>query len=315
MKFLVLLAALLLEQVRPSRPANIFFKTYESFAHSLRAKFDAGQHTQGVVAWALGVLPVCMTVFLIDRMLHWMNPLLSLFFGVALMYVIVGFRQFMDCYHEIHQLIDADDLNGARLRMTQWRGQDSSELTRSEMISLSIEKSLLQSYRHVFAPLAWYALLGPAGAIFYRASSALLEHWGSEPRVTENYPTGPLHSEAFVQFTRRAQLWVDWLPLRLTAMSFAVVGNFQDAAECWKTQASQWSQPEEGIVLASGAGALGMKLGGAIHEFSRLRYRPELGFGDELTPDCLPSALGLIWRALVTWMFLIGVVSLAHSLG
>jgi adenosylcobinamide-phosphate synthase len=46
-----------------------------------------------------------------------------------------------------------------------------------------------------------------------------------------------------------------------------------------------------------------------------VRYRPELGTGDDADADYMRAAVGLIWRALVTWMFLMFVVTLAYSLG
>ena len=51
-------------------------------------------------------------------------------------------------------------------------------------------------------------------------------------------------------------------------LSFAIVGDFEDAGLCWRTQAKTWAGEEggehAGIVLASGAGALGVLLGGPI---------------------------------------------------
>jgi adenosylcobinamide-phosphate synthase len=158
----------------------------------------------------------------------------------------------------------------------------------------------------------WFVVLGPAGALLYRTASALEEHWSSARSVTT--PEFAV-SEAFAKFAARAFEIIDWVPARLTAASFAVVGNFQDAADCWRMQARSWAHEAEGIILAGGAGALGVKLGGELHEYGRVRYRPELGTGDDADVDYLSSTVGLIWRALVLWMFLIGIVTLAHSLG
>ena len=160
--------------------------------------------------------------------------------------------------------------------------------------------------------MAWFVVLGPAGALLYRAASVLDQQWAARA-ATPSAETG--ESETFAKFATRAFNVIDWLPARLTAASFAIVGNFQDAADCWRLQAREWSNAGEGVILAAGAGALGVKLGGELHEYSRVRYRPELGAGDDADVDYLSSAVGLIWRALVMWMFLIGMVTLAHSLG
>ena len=116
----------------------------------------------------------------------------------------------------------------------------------------------------------------------------------------------------------RALLFLlDWIPVRLTALSFAVVGDFEDAVACWRTQASRWSQQDGGmaigILLAAGGGALGVQLGGMLPTLTGdPDVRPELGMGDPVEPDVLPSAVGLVWRALVLWLLLILLLTLAN---
>src|SRR5207249_10189359 len=109
----------------------------------------------------------------------------------------------------------------------------------------------------------------------------------------------------------RVLLWLlDWVPARLTALSFAVVGDFEDAAYCWRTQAASWPDAyggeAVGIVLASGGGALGVQLGGALPGFDgEPDPRPEIGIGETVEAEVLPSAVGLVWRAPVLWLLLV----------
>jgi len=110
---------------------------------------------------------------------------------------------------------------------------------------------------------------------------------------------------------------LDWIPARLTALSFAVVGDFEDAAYCWRIQAKTWPATEGGeplgTVLASGAGALGVQIGGSLQQLvGDAYYRPDLGIGDPVQSDILPSAVGLVWRALVLWLLLILLITLAN---
>jgi adenosylcobinamide-phosphate synthase len=149
-------------------------------------------------------------------------------------------------------------------------------------------------------------VLGAAGAVVYRLSAMLAETWGAR----EDPETGE-----FGFFARRFFFFYDWIPARVTAASFAVVGNFEDAVFCWRTQAPSWGGAAQGILLASGGGALGVRLGDALHQGGGVKFRPELGLGDEADVDYMQSAIGLIWRALVLWMFLVFVVTVAHSLG
>lgn len=107
---------------------------------------------------------------------------------------------------------------------------------------------------------------------------------------------------------------IDGLPSRATAFAFAIVGDFEDAVYCWRTQPAQWPDRGMGIVLASGAGALGVQLGRPIADGVEVSDRGELGLGDPADVDFMQSAVGLVWRATVLWMlllFLLGLASLA----
>lgn len=162
---------------------------------------------------------------------------------------------------------------------------------------LAIEQVLGASHRHVFGVLVCFLLLpGPCGAVLYRASAFLAEAWGK--RNDEEYGD-------FASFARQTFAIIDWLPVRLTAAGFAVVGDFEDAVYCWRTQADRWPDDGLGIVLASGAGALGVRLGMPVPEAGSRVDRVEIGPGDEADVDFMESAVGLVWRALVLWCLLL----------
>ena len=56
------------------------------------------------------------------------------------------------------------------------------------------------------------------------------------------------------------------------------------------------------MVLAGGAGALGVRLGDPIPVGDDLANRPSLGSGEPAREDALASLEGLLWRALVLWL-------------
>jgi cobalamin biosynthesis protein CobD/CbiB len=122
---------------------------------------------------------------------------------------------------------------------------------------------------------------------------------------------------AFGRPARETLHVLDWVPVRLTALSFAVVGDFEDAVYCWRTQASQWPAFEGGdsvgILLASSGGALGVELGGPIVTLSgEPEERPAMGLGEPADVELLPSGVGLVWRALVLWLLLTLLLTLAN---
>ena len=137
----------------------------------------------------------------------------------------------------------------------------------------------------MFATLFWFTVLpGPAGAVLYRAAALLADEWRGDAKGADATPIAQARA-AFGRPARRLLWLLDWVPVRLTALSFAIVGDFEDAVFCWRTQARTWASEEggvhAGIVLASGAGALGVLLGGPIPVVGgEPDYRPELGLGE-----------------------------------
>jgi adenosylcobinamide-phosphate synthase len=304
--FLSLAAALLLEQVRPLRQGNAVYVLYIRYATGLERHFNGGQGHHGIVAWLLAVVPPFAATLGIYLLLSRLSPLLGWAWNIAVLYFTMGFRQFSHFFTEILEALQEGHLDKARDCLGRWRGEPAAEFSSNELARVAIEQGLVSSHRHVFGPIASFIILGSAGAVLYRTAAMLADKWSarSEAELGE-----------FGRFAERFFFWLDWLPSRITAASFAIVGNFEDAVYCWRTQAQSWTMHSHGIILSSGAGAIGVRLGETLHQYGSMEYRPEMGTGDEADVDYMQSTVGLIWRALVLWMFLVLLVTVAHTLG
>jgi len=306
MSLISLIIALLLEQWRPLADRKYLVSRAERFANFLQQHFNAGERQHGVIAWMLGVVPVTLAAIAAYYLLHRLSPLLALAFNVLILYVTMGFRQVSHYFTDIHWALKSGDLDKARTTLGQWRGASCERLSAQEVVRLTIEEALVASYQHVFAVVFWFVLLpGPSGAILYRLSSFLHRRWAD---------SGDAELAAFGSFAAQVFRLLDWAPARLTGIAFAVVGDFEDAAYCWRTQAAKWPDPSLGVVLASGAGAMGVRLGMPfLSELSPVD-RPELGLGDEADVGFLDSTIGLVWRALVVILFILLLLAIAGAL-
>ena len=305
MTFLSLIAALLVEQLRPLRPGNAVHLIYVRCVTQLETRFNGGSGEHGVVAWLLAVVPLVAVTAGIQFLLYHASPLLAWGWNVAVLYCTVGFRQFSHPYTQILQALQEGRLDGARACLTEWRGEPALEESANDIARVAIEEGLLRAHRHVFGPIASFIALGSAGAVLYRTAAMLSDRWGGR--------TDPEFGD-FGRFAERFFFWLDWLPARATAASFAVVGNFEDAVYCWLTQGRSWAMHTQSIILSSGAGAIGVRLR-AEGPAEAAEVRPEVGAGDEADVDYMRSAVGLIWRALVLWMALVLLVTVAYVLG
>ena len=308
MSLVSLIIALLIEQAKPLSYRQVVFGPVSRLADTLDGWFNTGDRKHGVLAWMIGVGGLVLASGVLYALLFSLNPLLALALNVLVLYLTMGFRQFSHFYTDIQLALRMGDVIRARDLLAEWRGRSSDGLSSSDVARLAIEEALASSHRHVFGVLFWFVLLpGPCGAVLYRAAAIFSEHWG---RRNDD----PLQGE-FASFAQQAFDVIDWLPLRATAAAFAVVGDFEDAVYCWRTQAAKWPDDGMGIVLASGAGALGVRLGMPVVESGEIADRVELGTGDEADVDFMQSAVGLVWRAIVLWLVLLLLLGLASLVG
>jgi adenosylcobinamide-phosphate synthase len=305
-----IIIVLLIEQVRALPVQRVVLDPVARLAGFLEEKFNDGGRSHGAVAWGLGVVLPAALVLLLHGLLMVFQPLLALLLGIGVLYLTMGFRQFSHFFTNIHLALRQGETGEARQSLAQWRGRAGDRLTSSEIARLAIEQGLLASHRHVFAPLLWFVVLGPAGALFYRLAHSFDELWGSRSEMEFG---------EFGQFAHQAFALIDWAPIRVTAASFAVVGDFEDAVHCWRTQAVRWPEAGSGILLASGAGALGVRLGMPVHdaiqEMGESGDRPELGLGEDADPDFMQSTIGLVWRSLVLGLAVLALIWVSGWVG
>lgn len=303
MSLLALLAALALIYYRPHRQLDLLQNIYHPYAHWLERNFNDGKRLHGTIAWVLGALIPTILVGALYYILLKVNFLLGLLFGIGVLYLVIRFSQFERRAEQIVAALRDQNIDLARDEFHGWEGIDADNYTHTQLSRVSIETALKRSHHGLFGPIIWFAILGPAGAVLYRLTYLLKTEWHPE------------NDNAFNHFSEQVFEWIDWLPARVTAVCFAIVGDFEDAIYCWRTQASTWPNKALGIILASGAGALGVKLGEPLPYKGVIFFRPELGLGDEADADCLQSAIGLVWRVLFLMIGLLLLLNFAHWLG
>ncbi len=311
MSLLSLIAALLLEQVHPLSTRKYLFTWMDSYVDFFEHYLNAGERKHGKIAWLAAMLLPLLLVSSIYWMLMSIQPSLAWLGSVLVLYFTMGFRRSSHYFTDIHKALRKRDLNGAQALLSQWCGKSCYEMNEEEVARVTIEQALLSSHRNVFGVITWFVLfmvigLGPVGAILYRLGLFLNSRWG-ELSIEE--------SGNFGDFARQAYRIMEWLPIRLSAMTFAIVGDFEDTVYCWRTQAASWPDPEEGILLASGAGALGVRLGMTVVQDSTPVFRPEIGIDEVADVDFMQSTIGLVWRALVFWMILLLLLTLSNLVG
>ncbi len=333
MSFFAILCALLIEQVRPLAFHNPIYGGVLAWTRWISRNFDAGKRHHGWIAWSLSVL----VPTLIALGIHWALVLtlglpFAVLWSIAVLYVTLGFRQFSHHFTGIRDALDDGDEPLARSLLAHWQSVDAADLPRSEIVRHVIEHSVIAAHRHVFGVLAWFSILaafgmGPAGAVFYRMSEFVARYWAHKSGAA-NQPSSVWVQQA----ADRAWSVIDWLPARITALGFAVVGSFEDAIDCWRNDAGRFPEANDGVILAATSGAVNVRLGGGtLSPVPITDPLPSAQAGDPLStarsldsgstpgrepePAHLRSVVGLVWRSVVMWMVLLALLTLARLLG
>jgi adenosylcobinamide-phosphate synthase len=310
MGFVALVFALLIEQGRPLPAGNAVHRLFVTLADAVMHGTNAGERQHGVFGWLLLVGGSCGAVLLLQWGFAFIHPLAVFSLHVAVLYLCVGFRQFSHPFTLIQLALAEGDLPAARRLLSQWVTDDEdqsayADASQAEVCRAAIAHALVATHRHVFGPLLWYVLLpGVAGPVLYRLAEMLWRRW-------------PPSDAAYGWWAGQAYSAIDWLPVRLSAVGFAIVGNFEDAVYAWRGAAAAGPRDDgRALLLAAGGGALGMRLAEPALE---ARWASEgQGFepvGAEAGPDGLRSAVGMVWRAVVLWIGLFAMLSAASWLG
>ncbi len=329
MSFFAVLFALLIEQLKPLPSRNPVHHSLSGWVRWVGRNFDAGAPTHARVVWGITVIAPALLIGLIYVALNRYSTVLALAWDVLVLYMTLGFRQFSHHFTDIRDALDQAREDRARELLAHWRHVDASDLPRAELLRHVIEYSLLAAHRHVFGGFFWFVVLstlglGPMGAVLYRMAEFTSRYWSYKSHVT-----GTATHHGLLALSSRLFMWIDYVPARLTAFGFAVVGNFEEAIESWRRHAGLWLHPNEGIILASAAGAVGVRLGGQAapgvdKDISRTLSggdTPErgeaVGSTGGVSPqmDHLRNIVALIWRSVVLWLLLLALLSLANLIG
>lgn len=219
----------------------------------------------------------------------------------AALYFALGLRSLHEHLRPIARAMVANDLPGARRLAAQVVSRDLAHAAEEEVARAAVESALENGNDAVFGTLAWFAIAGGPGALAYRLANTLDAMWGYRtPRF--NW---------FGKTAARLDDLMNLLPARLTALSYAVLGDTRCALECWRRQAQAWSSPNAGPVMASGAGALRLSLGGPARYDGVMEQRPRLGAGEPPAARDIERALRLVRGATALWVGLLGACALA----
>lgn len=262
------------------------------------AEVGRGWRSHGVTAWCLAVLPPTLAAWLLSRLpgIGWLVEVLAL-------YAALGLRSLFEHAMPVAQALRLGDLREARRRVGFMVSRDTAQLDATGVARAATESVLENGSDAVFAALFWFVLLGAPGVVLYRLSNTLDAMWGYRNA----------RFERFGWAAARIDDALNYLPARLVALTYALLGRSGRALRCWRTQAPAWDSPNAGPVMAAGAGALGVTLGGSALYHGEPHQRPILGEGPAAQARDIERALNLLAGGVALWLALLSIGSLVNA--
>lgn len=271
-------------------------------AQAIEARLHRDRRVSGLAAWCLAVLPPVVLTALLSRLLASWSPWAATAFAATLLYLAVGHRSLGEHARAVEAPLRAGDLPAARVAVSRMVSRDTAALDASQVAAAATESVLENGSDAVFGALLWFALLGAPGVVLYRLANTLDAMWGYR---TPRY-------ERFGWAAARIDDALNFVPSRLTALTYALLGDTSRAWRCWRSQAPHWDSPNAGPVMAAGAGALRVQLGGPAPYHGEWEPRPLLGEGRVPDADAIGAAVRLVRNGALLWL---AVAAVAWTLG
>lgn len=243
----------------------------------------------GAAAWCLAVLPCTILVLFLGR---------YFIVDVVIVYLAIGHKSLLQHVGAVLIALRQNDLTLAKHRLAYIVSRDVTNLDNTGVAKAAIESTLENGSDSTFAPILWYCIAGAPAVVMYRLANTLDAMWAYRtPRFLY-----------FGYVSAKMDDVLNYIPARLCALSYAIAGDFKHSIACWRSQGYQCDSPNAGPVMASGAGALRVRLGGAYEHSGQKINKPELGCGREPRINDIARAISLITRTTIIWCVVLWLI-------
>jgi adenosylcobinamide-phosphate synthase len=237
----------------------------------------SNQRFAGTLLAIIVILVTGGVTFAVIRIAGWFHPWAADVVSVLFIYTAVSIGDLGKHSMDVYRALQAGNLSRARFQVSLMVGRDTSNLDEKGVIRAAVESVAENTVDGIIAPLFFTVLLGPVGALIYKAVNTLDSMVGYK-------------NEKYLYFgwaAARIDDVANFLPARLAAplmfIGAALTGS--RPIQAWRVclrDGKSHASPNSGITEATMAGALGIQLGGALFRQGKLVKMPTIG--DPLTP-------------------------------
>jgi AmpE protein len=275
MLFIVILLGLLLE-----RTFNVSQHLYKlSLFDQYQRKLHTLSGENGVIGLVLVVLPAVLLVWGVTLVFSPLFYHLAGFIIALIVFVLcLGAGNLRQQVDDCIRLVEQDKEEEAQAFVKEhFTCFPSAQGTAKQLVSVVFK----ESHERIFGLLFWFVLLGPVGAVLYRMMQKLSVYYHLQHEDKSIY-----------QLAAWCTCVLDWIPVRLMALSFSLIGHFTAVFPVWLKSIGVKLSREYEFLVACGNAALSLTNDPAAI----------------VAQSQLDAAFSLVNRALLIWLVVIALL-------
>lgn len=240
----------------------------------------------GVLAWIGAVMPIFVVSALLTQYIALSHGLMVYWVcSVLVIYLAIGARSLSEHANAIYTPLQTGDLPASRQALSMLVSRDTDQLDESDIATATIESVVENSHDSVIGVFFWFSVFGIPGVVLFRLANTLDAMWGYR---TSRY-------NYFGRWSARIDDMLGYVSARITVLLFSL--QSYKALPAAFRYGRKWYSPNAGPVMAAGAGALNIQLGGDQIYAGEKKSRPLLGAGDAPNATHIAKALILVKRS------------------
>lgn len=281
MKFFILLVCLLLQtflNIRAQKQKHVLLTRYEIGIQPVLNRFG---FNQGWGAFFGLLIPVFIVTLLLNMLFSTLS-LLYVIFGIVILMLCLDINDMKKQLGEYFKADAAGDAVKTQMEAEQFVQQEDLSTDKKLIVRTVTEAIFQRSLTNIFSVIFWFMMLGPLGAVIYYVTASLAERSEQpEHAFPDIYTTATMAKEI-----------LDWLPIRVLGLTFALIGHFAPVFNIWIDKLGGGLSENKQLLIETGFAALNLTQPGQSDTFEN------------------QQALDLIRRSLWTWVIIIGVLTM-----
>jgi adenosylcobinamide-phosphate synthase len=243
----------------------------------------------GIILWASVVALFVVSYLILSQFLFAINPWMKVSFDALIVFQCIAFKDLVKHVRAVKNALH-QNIKLARKRVSWIVGRDTNHMDSSDVCRATIESGSENLNDAVIAPLFWFALFGPLGALIFRVANTLDAMVGHRNERYENLGKASARIDDLLNF----------IPARLCCL--LILGR-RNALNWRSLHSDAVKHPSfnAGWPEAAMAKRLGVVIGGRMYENGQLVQTAEMNAGArQPDPSDIERSVHIMLRAYLT---------------